>query len=87
MLDFDNVDFEEEHLTLLEERNGQWLDSTGNLSLWLSQGCYLSGKCLIESKLNLAIFYEYFACPSFCLCPINVKMAEMIRPKFFWQLT
>ena len=77
MLDFDNVDFEEEHLTLLEERNGQWLDSTGNLSLWLSQGCYLSGKCLIESKLNLEIFYEYFA------CPINVKMAEMIRPKFF----
>jgi hypothetical protein len=44
---FDPEDFLTEHRTLLEEVNGQWLDETKNLSLWLSQGCYLTGKCLV----------------------------------------
>ena len=32
------------------EINGQWMEETNNISLWLSQGCYISGKCLVEGK-------------------------------------
>ena len=28
MIDFDETDFEEEHIRLLNERDGQWLDNT-----------------------------------------------------------
>ena len=45
MQDFNFEDFQLEHEYLLEAINGQWLDETFNTSLWLSQGCYISGKC------------------------------------------
>ena len=32
---------------------------------------------------SLLFLYIYFDCLSVCLCPINVKTAEPIRPKFF----
>lgn len=40
-------DFTYYHQELLAERNGQWLDENGNTSLWLSQGCYISMKCIV----------------------------------------
>ena len=45
--DFDMDDFTYYHQELLAERNGQWLDENGNTSLWLSQGCYISMKCIV----------------------------------------
>jgi len=48
VLEFDEVEFEEEHIRLLTERDGQWLDDTKNLTLWLSQSCYETRKCLIS---------------------------------------
>ena len=50
MLEFDEVEFEEEHIRLLTERDGQWLDDTKNLTLWLSQSCYETRKCLISGN-------------------------------------
>ena len=50
MLEFDEVEFEEEHTRLLTERDGQWLDDTKNLTLWLSQSCYETRKCLISGN-------------------------------------
>ena len=35
----------------------------------------------IYHRITLNI-YIYIACQSVCLCPINVKMAELIGPKF-----
>ena len=40
-------DFTYFHQDLLAERNGQWMDENGNTSLWLSQGCYISMKCIV----------------------------------------
>ena len=48
--EFNTYDFVDEHLRLLEERNGQWMDESLNTSLWLSQGCYVSEKCVVEGK-------------------------------------
>ena len=46
--EFNAEDFQIEHEERLNERNGQWLDESQNTSLWLSQGCYISGKCIVE---------------------------------------
>ena len=52
--DFDMDDFTYYHQELLAERNGQWLDENGNTSLWLSQGCYISMKCIVTgTRLSL----------------------------------
>lgn len=60
VLEFDSVDFEDEHLALLNERNGQWLDESQNISLWLSQGCYHSRKCLISDMARCDnVYMEY----------------------------
>ena len=48
MQEFNALDFVDEHARLLEERNGQWMDESLNTSLWLSQGCYVSEKCVVE---------------------------------------
>jgi len=50
--DFDMDDFTYYHQELLAERNGQWLDENGNTSLWLSQGCYISMKCIVTDLLR-----------------------------------
>ena len=50
MQEFNTYDFVDEHMRLLEERNGQWMDESLNTSLWLSQGCYVSEKCVVEGK-------------------------------------
>ena len=50
--EFNAEDFQIEHERLLNDINGQWLDETMNTSLWLSQGCYISGKCLVSGKLD-----------------------------------
>ena len=50
-MEFDAEDFGAEHARLLKERRGQWVDSTGNLSLWLGQGCYVSQTCQITGVL------------------------------------
>ena len=47
---FNADDFVEEHLRLLNDINGQWLDETMNTSLWLSQGCYETMKCVVEGE-------------------------------------
>ena len=46
-------DFTYYHQELLAERNGQWLDENGNTSLWLSQGCYISMKCIVTGRRGL----------------------------------
>ena len=46
--EFNAEDFQIEHEKRLNEINGQWMEETNNISLWLSQGCYISGKCLVE---------------------------------------
>ena len=56
--DFDMDDFTYYHQELLAERNGQWLDENGNTSLWLSQGCYISMKCIVT---GLGGFFHLFA--------------------------
>jgi hypothetical protein len=48
-------DFQTEHLALLEEINGQWLDETKNMTLWLSQGCYITQKCVVTGKIFFII--------------------------------
>ena len=48
--EFNAEDFQFEHEDRLNERNGQWLDENMNTSLWLSQGCYVSGKCIVEGE-------------------------------------
>ena len=48
MQEFNALDFADEHARLLEERNGQWMDESMNTSLWLSQGCYVSERCVVE---------------------------------------
>ena len=48
MQEFNALDFADEHARLLEERNGQWMDESLNTSLWLSQGCYVSERCVVE---------------------------------------
>jgi hypothetical protein len=50
MNEFDATDFRIEHLALLEEINGQWLDETKNLTLWLSQACYTTSHCLVTGQ-------------------------------------
>ena len=47
-------DFTYYHQELLAERNGQWLDENGNTSLWLSQGCYISMKCIPEKAITVS---------------------------------
>ena len=39
--------FQDEHIRLLEVQNGQWLDDTDNMTLWLSRGCYQTLKCSV----------------------------------------
>ena len=51
-------DFTYYHQELLAERNGQWLDENGNTSLWLSQGCYISMKCIVT---GLGELFHLFA--------------------------
>ena len=51
--EFNAEDFQIEHEERLNERNGQWLDESQNTSLWLSQGCYISGKCIVEGEHRL----------------------------------
>ena len=48
--EFNAEDFQFEHEDRLNERNGQWLDENMHTSLWLSQGCYVSGKCIVEGE-------------------------------------
>ena len=48
MQEFNALDFADEHARLLEERNGQWMDESMNTSIWLSQGCYVSERCVVE---------------------------------------
>ena len=50
MQEFNALDFADEHARLLEERNGQWMDESLNTSLWLSQGCYVSERCVVEGE-------------------------------------
>lgn len=64
--EFNAEDFQFEHEDRLNERNGQWLDENMNTSLWLSQGCYVSGKCIVEGenvevseKVSEISFYIY----------------------------
>ena len=54
--EFNAEDFQFEHEDRLNERNGQWLDESMNTSLWLSQGCYVSGKCIVEGKKKTMLF-------------------------------
>ena len=54
--DFDMDDFTYYHQELLAERNGQWLDENGNTSLWLSQGCYISMKCIVTGLWIFSLF-------------------------------
>ena len=55
--EFNAEDFQFEHEDRLNERNGQWLDENMNTSLWLSQGCYVSGKCIVEGENFLFIAF------------------------------
>ena len=49
--EMDADDFLFEHTTMLYERNGQWLaDDNKTVEFWLSQGCYISGKCLAQGE-------------------------------------
>ena len=59
MQEFNALDFADEHARLLEERNGQWMDESLNTSLWLSQGCYVSERCVVEGDLSgpSSLFY------------------------------
>ena len=53
-------DFTYFHQDLLAERNGQWMDETGNTSLWLSQGCYISMKCIVTGGwATLMVLYSF----------------------------
>ena len=68
MQDFNFEDFQMEHERLLETINGQWLDETMNTSLWLSQGCYWSGKCEVTGK----IWKFYPSC-------VHISLSDMAR--------
>ena len=52
-------DFTYYHQELLAERNGQWLDENGNTSLWLSQGCYISMKCIVTGGWIISLVCHF----------------------------
>ena len=58
MQEFNALDFADEHARLLEERNGQWMDESMNTSLWLSQGCYVSERCVVEGEFHLEVISQ-----------------------------
>ena len=60
-------DFTYVHLALLDERNGQWMDENGNTSLWLSQGCYISARCIVTGQKRS----NSHASIVLCLCTLS----------------
>ena len=70
--EFNAEDFQFEHEDRLNERNGQWLDENMNTSLWLSQGCYVSGKCIVEGE-NLEVDGIQKIVPGFSLAIDSIK--------------
>ena len=68
MIDFDETDFEEEHIRLLNERDGQWLDNTrkGSFIIWFKnyqEYCHSNSKTrrffIINNQKSISSTYFF----------------------------